>query len=249
MGERWAQADIPEEVLLEVLYHLRLQVFQVVRETCANSKQKEDVPARVHELLNLRYHHTMRGYLTYKDQQISHLHQQKIGIIGQMAAGMAHEIRNPLTAIGGFLRLMQTSLDRQEAALDAEQFSQYIRICQHEVQTLEQLVTSFLILARKNESVKLQNQHAVDSNGEVHVKLQGDLERAHVVVTVEDNGCGIPERRLKHLFEPFYTTKEKGTGMGLSVCKQLVEEMGGQIFVQSAVGIGTRIDIHFQKTL
>ncbi|KQL45936.1 histidine kinase [Brevibacillus choshinensis] len=306
-GERWAQAEIPKEVLLEVLYHLRLHVFQAVRETLADAEQKEELLSRLHEILNLRYHHTMRGYLTYKDQQISHLHQQKIGIIGQMAAGMAHEIHNPLTAINGFLQLMQTSVhqEKESTRMDAEQFSQYIQICQHEVQTLEQLVTSFLILARKNESVEMQNKRvelrsllervhelarhyvvekdvqlsfhydseeyqvwaipsyveqiglnliknavdAVDSNGEVRVSLQMGPAGNHVLVRVEDNGCGIPEKRIKHLFEPFYTTKEKGTGMGLSVCKQLVEEMGGQIFVQSTVGEGTQIDIHFRTKL
>lgn len=306
-GERWAQAEIPKEVLLEVLYQLRLQVFQAVRDTCPNSEQKEELLARLHEILSLRYHHTMRGYLAYKDQQISLLHQQKIGIIGQMAAGMAHEIRNPLTAINGFLQLMHTNLchDEESISVNAEQFRQYIQICQHEVQTLEQLVTSFLILARKNESVEMQNKQvelrallervhnlarhyvvekdvqlsfqydseeyqiwaipsyveqiglnliknavdAVESNGEVRVSVRLEPEQNGVQVRVEDNGCGIAETRIKHLFEPFYTTKEKGTGMGLSVCKQLMEEMGGKIVVHSVVGVGTQIDIHFQTKL
>ncbi|QRG66617.1 sensor histidine kinase [Brevibacillus choshinensis] len=306
-GERWAQAEIPKEVLLEVLYHLRLQVFQAVRDTCPHSEKKEELLIRLHEILSLRYHHTMRGYLTYKDQQISLLHQQKIGVIGQMAAGMAHEIRNPLTAIGGFLQLMDTNLSesQESSRLNVEQFRQYIQICQHEVQTLEQLVTSFLILARKNESVEMTNKQvelrtllervhklashyvvekdvqlsfqydreeyriwaipsyveqiglnliknavdAVESNGEVQVSVRLAPEENGVQVRVEDNGCGIPEARIKHLFEPFYTTKEKGTGMGLSVCKQLMEEMGGKIAVQSVVGVGTRIDIHFQTKL
>jgi two-component system sporulation sensor kinase A len=75
--------------------------------------------------------------------------------------------------------------------------------------------------------------------------MQRGGTETQVLVSVEDNGCGIPEQRLRHLFEPFYTTKEKGTGMGLSVCKQLIEEMGGSILVESKVGVGTRVDIHF----
>ncbi|RNB79101.1 sensor histidine kinase [Brevibacillus nitrificans] len=304
-GERWAQAEIPKEVLLEVLYQLRHQIFQVVREICENSERKEGVLARVHDILNLRYHHTIRGYLAYKDQQISHLHQQKIGIIGQMAAGMAHEIRNPLTAINGFLQLMQTSISQEQSIREQERFKQYINICQHEVQALEQLVSSFLILARKNETVEMQNKRvelrpllervhelakhyvvekdvqlsfhydheeyqvwaipsyveqiglnliknavdAVQTSGEVRVSMQRGGTETQVVVSVEDNGCGIPEQRLRHLFEPFYTTKEKGTGMGLSVCKQLIEEMGGSIVVESKVGVGTRVDIHFLQKL
>lgn len=178
-GETWAQVEIPKEVLLEVLYQLRLQVFQVVRETCENSEKKEGVLARVHELA--------KHYVVEKDVQLFfHYDQEKY----------------PVWAIPSYVEQIGLNLIK----------------------------------------------NAVDTSGEVHVKLQERQCGTHTVVTVEDNGCGIPEQRIKHLFEPFYTTKEKGTGMGLSVCKQLVEEMGGQIFVQSTVGVGTRIDIHFQKT-
>lgn len=63
---------------------------------------------------------------------------------------------------------------------------------------------------------------------------------------VRDNGCGIPEERMKHMFEPFYTTKEKGTGIGLSVCKKLVDEMGGTIHVSSSLEVGTLIEVRLK---
>ncbi|MFX6194049.1 sensor histidine kinase, partial [Acinetobacter baumannii] len=74
---------------------------------------------------------------------------------------------------------------------------------------------------------------AVDTNGIVRIHSRFFASESTVSVTIEDNGCGISEQRKKHLFEPFYTTKEKGTGIGLSVCKKLVEEMGGQIEIYS----------------
>ncbi|MFF0830711.1 ATP-binding protein [Brevibacillus sp. NPDC003359] len=67
----------------------------------------------------------------------------------------------------------------------------------------------------------------------------------NAIDAVAYNGCGISEQRQKHLFEPFYITKEKGTGIGLSVCKKLIEEMGGKIDIQSTVGVGTRVEILF----
>lgn len=298
-GEKWAKGDIPKEVLLQTLYSLRQLTFERVRRACPDVEIRDALLSRLHEVLNTRYHHTMRGYLTCKDQLISHLHQQKIGIIGQMAAGMAHEIRNPLTAVNGFLQLMRKTLERDCSSHEWRAFEQYIEICQHEVQALDKLVTSFLILARKSESVNSQNEivelrplmerihelakhyviekdvrlsfqyaephfqvlaipsyveqiclnliknaiDAVTHNGCVSICTQFSPQQSYVIVTVEDNGCGISEQRKKHLFEPFYTTKEKGTGIGLSVCKKLIEEMGGKIEIQSIVGEGTKVEI------
>lgn len=84
---------------------------------------------------------------------------------------------------------------------------------------------------------------AVATNGIVRVHTSLLASESTVCVTIEDNGCGISEQRKKHLFEPFYTTKEKGTGIGLSVCKKLIEEMGGQIEVYSTEGKGTRVEL------
>ncbi|MGG1664040.1 sensor histidine kinase [Brevibacillus sp. NRS-1366] len=298
-GERWAQKEIPKEVLLEVLFNLRQNVFDEVNRCSGASEMKEALFARLYHILNVRYHHTIRGFLASKDQMISHLHQQKIGIIGQMAAGMAHEIRNPLAAFHGFLQLMGQSIEQESEEINRKQFTQYIQICQHEVQALEKLVTNFLILARKNEQMDKQNEaitlrpllervndlakhysveknvslsftyeedsclvwaipthveqiclnlikNAIDAvamNGTVMVRTKLLVIEPYVCITIEDNGCGISEQRLKHLFEPFYTTKEKGTGIGLSVCKKLIEEMDGKINVESIEGIGTRVDI------
>jgi signal transduction histidine kinase len=66
-----------------------------------------------------------------------------------------------------------------------------------------------------------------------------------VVVTFEDDGCGIPEEDLSRIFEPFYSTKtgQGGTGLGLSITYGLVQEIGGHIRVKSRVGRGTRFKV------
>ena len=72
------------------------------------------------------------------------------------------------------------------------------------------------------------------------VSMQGnDVIR----VRTQDNGCGIPEDRLKQLGEPFYTTKEKGTGLGLMMCFKIVEAHKGTMTIQSHLGEGTVIDV------
>jgi two-component system NtrC family sensor kinase len=71
------------------------------------------------------------------------------------------------------------------------------------------------------------------------------LEKNHIVITVEDDGPGIPEANLNRIFDPFFTTKPvgKGTGLGLSICYGIVEKMGGKIDVKSSVNAGTRFRI------
>jgi signal transduction histidine kinase len=65
------------------------------------------------------------------------------------------------------------------------------------------------------------------------------------VLSVADNGCGIPAEKQGRIFEPFYTTKgEEGTGLGLQICKQIVENHGGFIDFTSEVGVGTTFSIH-----
>jgi signal transduction histidine kinase len=84
---------------------------------------------------------------------------------------------------------------------------------------------------------------AVDEGGEI--RLTGDdTKDGFVVIHVEDDGVGIPEEHLRHVFEPFYTTKRgTGTGLGLSITYGIVEKHGGSIQVSSKVGEGTRFSV------
>ena len=69
-------------------------------------------------------------------------------------------------------------------------------------------------------------------------------EKGQVLITIQDNGPGIPAEKLKNVFHPFYTTKAEGTSLGLYITQQLVEKIHGRIDVQSAVGIGTTFTVH-----
>ena len=75
------------------------------------------------------------------------------------------------------------------------------------------------------------------------VKLALDEQDGRAIVEVADNGIGIESANLAHIFDPFFTTKKKGTGLGLAISKQIIEEMGGQIQVESRPGHGTRFRI------
>ena len=81
------------------------------------------------------------------------------------------------------------------------------------------------------------------------VLIRTGYTSSSVWVKVVDHGCGIPSDRLKKLGEPFYTTKERGTGFGLMVSYKIVEEHKGEIHIHSEVGKGTEVEIVFPRGL
>ena len=84
---------------------------------------------------------------------------------------------------------------------------------------------------------------AIDGEGEIWVRTEQEGE--HLLITLEDNGQGIPPEVLPHIFEPFYTTKDvgQGTGLGLSISHKVIEDHGGRIEAESTLGKGTRFSI------
>ncbi|MED0766256.1 HAMP domain-containing sensor histidine kinase, partial [Aneurinibacillus thermoaerophilus] len=108
--------------------------------------------SRLFEILNARFNSCVNGFLSAKDKQIHYLHNQKLSIMGQMAAGMAHEIRNPLCSIKGFQQLMKRMVLNKTA--NTNNFLNYIDICINEITKIENLVSDFLLLARKGDSRK-----------------------------------------------------------------------------------------------
>ncbi|MGW8457893.1 PAS domain-containing protein [Bacillus atrophaeus] len=218
------------------------------------------------------------------------LKSEKLSIAGQLAAGIAHEIRNPLTAIKGFLQLMKPTMEGNDHYFDIV-FSELSRIelilsellmlakpQQHaykEHLNLKKLISEvtalletqanlngiFIKTAFQRDSIFIngdQNQlkqvfinlikNAVESmpdGGTVEIDTTEDEHSVHV--TIKDEGEGIPEKVLKRIGEPFLTTKEKGTGLGLMVTFNIIENHQGTIQVDSKPEKGTAFKISFPK--
>jgi two-component system, NtrC family, sensor histidine kinase PilS len=212
---------------------------------------------------------------------------ERLGAIGQLAAGLAHEIRNPLASLSGAVELLASDLpasDRHSQALS--------QIVQRETARLNRLVSDFLTYARpgpgRSEPVALlalfeelaqlvardaslgievrldvpaglaalgnpdqlrqvfwnlvlNAAQSEPSDRAVHVRAR--REGARVEVSIEDHGCGIDPEIRDRLFEPFYTTKPKGTGLGLATVHRVVEAHGGHIQITSAPGEGTTVRV------
>jgi two-component system, NtrC family, sensor histidine kinase PilS len=219
------------------------------------------------------------------------LMQQRLAAVGEMAAGIAHEIRNPLASMSGSIQIL-----RQELPLSAEQ-EQLMDIVLRESERLNNTIRSFLAYARPQRfaiarldlrralndaalllrhSADVGENHAIDvdvpaselwyeaDEGQIkqivwnlatngirampdggRLRLIGavDPSSGAVLITVEDDGVGIPPGELEGLFQPFHGTFAKGSGLGLAIVHRIVTDYHGEIQVSSRVGVGTTVSV------
>ncbi|MBI3324340.1 MAG: GAF domain-containing protein [Candidatus Omnitrophica bacterium] len=212
--------------------------------------------------------------------------QERLAAAGQFAAGMAHEIRNPLTAIKTFaqylpekyqdpvfrekfFRIVQAEIERiNQLVLELMNFAKPAPLQLQPVQLAELLEETLMLLS--NQFLKQQVAVATEFN-EDGASVQADPRQLRqvflnllinsleamegggrlavatvrqdgvVAVRIADTGCGIAEADQGRLFDPFYTTKERGMGLGLAVVKAIVERHGGQLTFHSRPGNGTAV--------
>ena len=218
---------------------------------------------------------------------------QRLAAVGTLAAGLAHEIRNPLNSAQLQLRLLERRLAKVSAD---EKLFEPVRVVQQEIARLSGLVQEFLAFARPSvldvattdvtamarRVVELERpvarEHGVamilDAPGPVIIGADADklqqvllnLARNAIEATVavpgercvwvrvahhgagaslvvRDTGVGMSSEIEARIFEPFFSTKPAGTGLGMAICHSLVTQHGGDILVRSEPGRGTEIEI------
>jgi len=212
--------------------------------------------------------------------------REKLAAVGSLAAGVAHELRNPLGGVGGFASLLRREvLDRPAALTLVEKIMRGVtdvnrvleqflalteeRRLQYQVLNLHELtgqLTASLdgearsrgvgwdlcgvaaglmvkadpLMLRQMLQVLLRNAlEASATGGTVTVAAAHDPVRREWQVTVTDHGAGIAPELRERIFQPFYTTKEHGTGMGLAVAQRHARALGGDLTVDSEPGRGS----------
>jgi len=215
---------------------------------------------------------------------------ERLSLVGQMAASITHEIRNPMAVIRGFVQLLSEHADEDQVS--------YYRIILDELDRANAIINDFLSLAQNrivekepgnlhdllNDVIPLiwadanmrgqvfeaklcDNMESLELNGKEIKQLILNLARNGmeamndkgvlrietinlqdiVQLRVIDSGIGISKEKQERLFEPFYTTKASGTGLGLPLCLSIVERHNGKIHVESVPGQGTTIIVSFCK--
>jgi two-component system sensor histidine kinase AtoS len=243
------------------------------------------VAARYRELRR-QHEREARERRAYRSQQLS--------TAGQMAASVAHEVRNPLAAIRSIAQLVR------DVELPPDRRRQLLTDVVGEVDRLDGSVSGLLTLARPHQTVRelvdlaavatqsgsllaalaRRREVTLEVTAPVTAWMLGDqrelkqallnvllnaLEacgpgaavslRVHfpadqvsrVAVEVTDTGSGMTPEQAARAFEPFFTTKAAGTGLGLSVTREIVERMGGEIALSSAAGAGTTVTFLFAQ--
>jgi two-component system sensor histidine kinase PilS (NtrC family) len=219
--------------------------------------------------------------------------QQRLAAVGEMAAGIAHEIRNPLASMSGSIQVL-----REELPLSEEQ-AQLMDIVLRESERLNDTIKSFLAYARPQRvvltrldirrvvqdtatllrnSADVHDDHIVDvelpaepvwfdadenqvrqilwnlatnglramaSGGRLlmSAKVERGSGQDELLITISDQGCGIPPADLDGLFQPFRSSFDKGTGLGLAIVHRIVTDYNGSIQVSSTVGAGTTVRV------
>jgi signal transduction histidine kinase len=207
--------------------------------------------------------------------------------VGTLAAGLAHEIKNPLSAIktftehldehyqdpsfrAKFRKIVGSEVDRIN--LIVQQLLEFAKpvppkLMPVQVTRIIEDTLAFLTNDLVQRHVEVQRRYADPGqvladpqqlkqvflnlmlnslqamNGRGQLSLATAREGSELVVTLRDNGNGIAAKDLPHIFEPFYTTKDGGTGLGLAVVQGIIREHGGRILVESEPGKGTTVTV------
>lgn len=231
---------------------------------------------------------TFRDITKKKEMDLLLKQSEKLALVGQLASGIAHEIRNPLTGIMGFLKLIEEGDDKNK-------LFDFLPVIKTELEQINRFTDEFIELSHSQDDewtdvemvgiiqsaltavgtdlngkqittviesdfhdglllhgIKPQLKQlfinlfknsieAMSPAGHLIVKLDRVEDKARIRVI--DNGKGISQARLKHLCEPYYSIKEKGTGLGLMRCLKITHQHNGKISFDSEEGKGTVVTI------
>ncbi|MDQ0268369.1 two-component system sporulation sensor kinase B [Cytobacillus purgationiresistens] len=279
-------------LMIGLLFYIPISISRLI--LFMNNEQLEDVDNLLIFSLMSMITLVVTIYLIELDQLKSDLRNKlqtadKMNAISQLAASVAHEIRNPMTTVKGFMQLMQTDQN-----LNQKQ-QQYISVSLKELERTNQIISDFLTLAKPSYSLTemihleevindvvifmqsfahISNVSLIASvnpnlyikgnpnelkqllinlikNGIESMENGGNIEvmavseGEYAIVSLKDEGAGISKKQLKQIGQPYYSTKSRGTGLGLMIAFDIIKRMNGQYKITSEEGIGTSFIIMF----
>lgn len=233
-----------------------------------------------------------------RSQTRQEMENERVQSILDLAAGVAHELGNPLNSLTIHLQLLERYLQKLPDQEGAARLSRSLAICSGEVERLDSIIRNFLeavrpkkpdlrdlnLIAPLEESIEflgpelesaginvdlslesslpivlgdhdqvkqvffnlIKNaRQAMKSGGTVRIRASSD--DSHVTIQIGDTGEGISEEDLRKVFQPYYSTKEGGSGLGMMIVERIVRDHGGHIGINSRKGLGTVITLQFPQ--
>ena len=213
--------------------------------------------------------------------------KEKLAVLGQLAGGVGHELRNPMAAMNASIYYLKMALENEGPKIE-----KHVRILEQELTNANEIITNLLDFSRVREpdraavsTLEIVNDvldrhdlrtvtvvrqlqdvpifvdagqlkqvignlvmnavQAMPDGGQLTVESGGNSHDA--LIAVSDTGSGIKAEILQKIFQPLFTTKAKGIGLGLAVCESLVRANSGSIEVKSTPGQGTTFTLHLPK--
>lgn len=296
IGRRHVEVELPQQFMFSGMAVLRRELKRLLM-TFDVPRQEEAIDV-LGMLLDLELAIMLD---TYRDNYVAQVRaadrraaqrrmaeMQHMAHIGQLAASLAHEIKNPLAGISGAVQVLSHEMDRDNPHYEVMQ--EILRQIDRLDSAVKDLLTysgpkppslvlsdvgktvrSALTLLAEDPIVKavtvvcngfekgiearldpsqfgqvvanLVINAAQACHGEGQVTLAISRDRAGVQICIRDTGEGMSDETLKRAWEPFFTTKTRGTGLGLPICKRVIEEHGSQLQIESSPGVGTTVTI------